>query len=377
MSSKKSAEISWFAPICDGDDDFLGNRNPLYKSSWENTCKIVRTADKLGYRNVLCPSSFQVGQDSLSFVAAMSTLTKDINFLPAVRCGEIYPPMLARTIATIDHMVKGRLTLNIISSNLPGENLESKKRYERSREVVQILKMFWSKDFVEYKGKYYSFKLPSDPAKPYQINGGPLLYFGGYSDDGIELCAEFCDVYLMWPDKEENLNALIKKVKEKAMKHGRSIKFGLRIHVIVRKTEDEARTYARGLISKLNFKKGKNIKNRALDSKSLGVSIQNNLRSQSDCDFFAESNLWTGIGLARSGCGAALVGNPNQIISKLQRYISMGIDSFILSGYPHHKECEIFGNYVLPHFNNITLSKQLGRLPKRKSNSPLSEGPRK
>ena len=140
MSLKKSVEISWFAPICDGDDDFLGNRNPLYKSSWLNCCKIVQTADKKGFKNILCPSSFQVGQDSLSFVAAMSNLTKDINFLPAVRCGEIHPPMLARTIATIDHMVKGRLTLNIISSNLPGENLDSKKRYERSREVIQILK---------------------------------------------------------------------------------------------------------------------------------------------------------------------------------------------------------------------------------------------
>ena len=254
---------------------------------------------------------------------------------------------------------------------------QSQKRYERSREVIQILKLFWTKDFVEYDGQYYSFKLPSDPAKPYQINGGPLLYFGGYSDDGIELCAEFCDVYLMWPDKEENLNELIKKVKNKAMKYGRSIKFGLRIHVIVRETEDEAGAYARGLISRLSLKKGKDIKNRALDSKSLGVSIQNNLRSKSNQDFFAEPNLWTGIGLARSGCGAALVGNPSQIISKLKRYISMGIDSFILSGYPNNKECEIFGNYVLPHFNNISLSRQLGRIPKRKSNSPLSQGPRK
>ena len=100
-------------------------------------------------------------------------------------------------------------------------------------------------------------------------------------------------------------------------------------------------------------------------------------RSQSNQDFFAEPNLWPGIGLARSGCGAALVGNPNQIISKLKRYISMGIDSFILSGYPHNQECEIFGKYVLPQFNNISLSKKLGRIPKRKFNSPLSHGPRK
>ena len=109
----------------------------------------------------------------------------------------------------------------------------------------------------------------------------------------------------------------------------------------------------------------------------MGVSIQNNLRSQSNQDFFAEPNLWTGIGLARSGCGAALVGNPDQIASKLKRYIGMGIETFILSGYPHNRECEIFGNYVLPHFNNISLSKQLGRFPEVKSNSPLSEGRRK
>ena len=191
------------------------------------------------------------------------------------------------------------------------------------------------------------------------------------------MCAEFCDVYLMWPDREKNLNELIQKVKKKAGSYGRSIKFGLRIHVIVRETEDEAKAYARGLISKLNLTKGEDIKNRALDSKSLGVSIQNNLRSQSDEDFFAEPNLWTGIGLARSGCGAALVGNPDQVTSKLKRYIDMGIDSFILSGYPHNKECEMFGNYILPHFNNISLSKQLGRIPRIKPNSPLCEGPRK
>ena len=120
--------------------------------------------------------------------------------------------------------------------------------------------------------------------------------------------------------KKQDMIDLITKVKNKAMEYGRSIKFGLRIHVIVRETEDEAMDCARGLISKLSLKKGKDIKNRALDSKSLGVSIQNNLRSQSNQDFFAEPNLWTGIGLARSGCGAAIVGNPDQIVEKLKNY---------------------------------------------------------
>ena len=132
------AEISWFAPLCDGDDDFLGNRNPAYKSSWENTSSIVKTADQLGYRNVLCPTSYQVGQDTLAFVASMAPLTKKINLLAAIRCGEVHPPMLARYIATLDHMLKGRLTINIISSDLPGTKLNSNERYTRSREVIEI-----------------------------------------------------------------------------------------------------------------------------------------------------------------------------------------------------------------------------------------------
>ena len=190
------AEISWFAPLCDGDDDFLGNRNPNYKSTWENTSKIVKTADELGFRNVLCPSSYQVGQDTLSFVAGMAPITKQINFLAAIRCGEVHPPMLARSIATLDHMLKGRLTINIISSDLPGNELDSSERYARSREVIEILKQAWNQDRIEFNGKYYKLSLPTDPVKPYQQNGGPLLYFGGYSPAGVDLCAEHCDCLL-------------------------------------------------------------------------------------------------------------------------------------------------------------------------------------
>ena len=106
---------------------------------------------------MLCPSSYQVGQDTLSFVSAMAALTDNINLLAAVRCGEVHPPMLARALATIDHILKGRLTVNIISSNLPGEDLDSESRYERSREVIQILKQAWTKDELNFKGNFYNF----------------------------------------------------------------------------------------------------------------------------------------------------------------------------------------------------------------------------
>ena len=371
------AEVSWFAPLCDGDDDFLGNRNPEFKSSWENTSKIIKTADELGFRNVLCPSSYQVGQDTLSYVAGMAPLTEQINFLAAVRCGELHPPMLARTIATLDHMLKGRLTVNIISSDLPGTKLSSPERYARSREVIEILKQSWTQDRIEFNGKYYQLDLQTDPVKPYQQNGGPLLYFGGYSSDGVDLCAEHCDVYLMWPETEKKLQELMNNMTNKALEYDRTVQFGLRVHVIVRETEQEAREYAKNLLSKLDLDLGKDIRNRAQDSASLGVARQAMLREEADNQHYVEPHLWTGIGLARSGCGAAIVGDPDQVLAKLERYMEMGIRSFILSGYPHQKECELFAKHVLPRLKTVSFPEVLGRRPNKTPNSPLGNGVRK
>ena len=371
------AEVSWFAPLCDGDDDFLGNRNPEFKSSWENTSKIIKKADELGFRNVLCPSSYQVGQDTLSYVAGMAPLTEQINFLAAVRCGELHPPMLARTIATLDHMLKGRLTVNIISSDLPGTKLSSPERYARSREVIEILKQSWTQDRIEFNGKYYQLDLQTDPVKPYQQNGGPLLYFGGYSPDGVDLCAEHCDVYLMWPETEKKLQELMNNMTNKALEYDRTVQFGLRVHVIVRETEQEAREYAKNLLSKLDLDLGKDIKNRAQDAASLGVARQAMLREEADNQHYVEPHLWTGIGLARSGCGAAIVGDPDQVLAKLERYMEMGIRSFILSGYPHQQECELFAKHVLPRLKTVSFPEVLGRRPNKTPNSPLGNGVRK
>ena len=105
--------------------------------------------------------------------------------------------------------------------------------------------------------------------------------------------------------------------------------------------------------------------------------MQSSLRIRADKDYYVESNLWTGVGLARSGCGAAIVGDPDQVYNKLKRYVNMGIKSFILSGYPHQDECELFAKYVLPRFNNIHFSKKFNRVPKSTPNSPLGDGLRK
>ena len=171
-----AAEVSWFAALCSDDYRYLGVPEGDLRSSWAHCSDIVKEAEAQGFRNILCPSSYQVGQDTLSFVAGCAPVTAKINMLAAVRCGEMQPIMLARTIATLDHMLEGRLTINIISSDFPGEKAESKLRYQRSREVVEILRQAWSQDEINYQGEIYQFDgVWTDPAKPYQRNGGPLM----------------------------------------------------------------------------------------------------------------------------------------------------------------------------------------------------------
>jgi alkanesulfonate monooxygenase len=372
-----SAEVAWFAPLCSDDYRHLGVPEGDLRSSWENTRAIAQTADRLGYRNMLCPSSYQVGQDTLSFVAAMAPLTERMNFLAAIRCGEMQPIMLARTVATLDHMLQGRLILNVISSDFPGETASNDHRYRRSWEVVEILKQAWTQETINYQGQIYNFQnLSTDPVKPYQT-GGPLLYFGGYSPQAVDLCAAHCDVYLMWPEKKEALADRMRTVHARAQHYGRVIDYGLRVHMIVRDTEAEAKEYAEELVSQLDDDIGRQIRERALDAKNFGVSIQTQNLSLSDEHGFVEPHLWTGVGRARSGCGAALVGSVDQVLSKIEDYQKMGIRAFIFSGYPHLDECRIFGEKVLPHLKTCSMPEVYGRVPLQTPATPLGQGVRR
>jgi alkanesulfonate monooxygenase len=373
-----AAEVSWFAALCSDDYRKLGVPEGDLRSSWAHCSAIVKTAEAQGFRNILCPSSYQVGQDTLSFVAGCAPITDRINMLAAVRCGEMQPIMLARTLATLDHMLEGRLTINIISSDFPGETADSKFRYQRSREVVEILRQAWTQDEINYSGEVYDFKdVWTDPAKPYQQNGGPLMYFGGYSPDALELCGQHCDVYLMWPEPKAQIAERMKAVNAVAERYGRTLDFGLRVHMIVRDTEAEAKEYADYLVSELDDEFGRLIRERAHDSGSLGVSHQARARELADQYGYVEPHLWTGIGRARSGCGAALVGSVDQVMSEIEEYRKMGIRAFIFSGYPHLDECRIFGEKVMPHLKTCSLPKAYGRVPVGKPKTPLGVGERR
>ena len=354
-----SCEVSWFSALCDDDYEFLGKPDPLLASSWEHCRDIVLAAETGGFDNILLPSGYALGLDTTAFAAAISTLTRRIRLLMAVRVGEAWPPQLARQIATIDRIAGGRLTINIISSDLPGQTMASGPRYSRTVEAMHIVRALLNGESVDHRGEHYTLKI--DPPRMTTVSGRcPPFYFGGLSPDARAAAAAGADVYLMWPDTEGAVAEIITDMRARGAARGRTLKFGYRAHVVVRETEAEARAAADRLLSKLDDAAGAAIRAKSLDSASLGVARQAALRKAAAGDGYVEANLWTGIGRARSGCGAAIVGDPDQVLAKLKRYRAMGIEAFILSGYPHIAEADLFARHVLPRMAHGPLG--VGRL---------------
>ncbi|MBU4434993.1 MAG: LLM class flavin-dependent oxidoreductase, partial [Alphaproteobacteria bacterium] len=178
-------EISWFSALCDDDYEFLGVPDPKLKSSWEHCRDIVLQAEAGGFDNILLPSGYELGIDTTAFAAGVAPLLRRMRLLMAVRVGEMWPPQLARQIATIDRMLGGRLTVNIISSDMPGEKLASAPRYARTVEAMSILKTMLNGEALDHQGEFWNLKL--DPPRVGTISGkAPLLYFGGLSEDARE-----------------------------------------------------------------------------------------------------------------------------------------------------------------------------------------------
>jgi alkanesulfonate monooxygenase len=343
---KPTTELAWFAALCDDDYEQLGVPAPQLRSSRDHCAAIVAAAERAGFDNILLPSGYSLGIDAVTFAAAVGQSSRSIRLLVAVRIGEMWVPQLARQLASLQHLLDGRLTINIISSDLPGETLASGPRYRRTLEHMTALRTLLDGGALDEHHAPLHVAL----AAPRIATGGtcPPLYFGGLSDDARDVAAQEADVYLMWPDTMDQVAATIDDMRQRAAAYERTLRIGYRVHVIVRDSEDEARTAADHLVAALDPDVGDAIRARSLDSGSVGVRRQAELRSAAEGDGYVEAHLWTGIGRARSGCGAAIVGDPQQVAAKLRDYEALGIDTFILSGYPHIDECHRFGRLVMP-----------------------------
>jgi alkanesulfonate monooxygenase len=339
--------LAWFAALCDDDYEQLGVPDPWLESSYAHCAEIVHAADRAGFDAILMPSGYALGIDTVAFTAAVAATTRHITAIVAVRMGEMWVPQLARQLITLDRMLGGRMVVNIISSELAGESLPSGPRYLRTLEHMHALRTLMSGAPLAADGEFVHVSV--EPPRIRTVTGNaPLLYFGGLSEDAREVAAEAADVYLMWPDTMDGVRDVITDMRRRAAAHGRTLHFGYRVHVVVRETEHEARAAAQHLVAALDPEVGDAIRSKSLDSQSVGVRAQAALRDTADDDGYIEANLWTGIGRARSGCGAAIVGDPHQVAAKLREYQALGIDMFILSGYPHLEECQRFAALVMP-----------------------------
>lgn len=342
-------EVSWFGALCDDDYEQLGVPDPSLRSSWEHCRDIALAADRNGFDAILLPSGYQLGIDTVAFASAIAPQLERLAPLVAVRMGELWVPQLARQLATLDQILGGRLLVNIISSDLPGEKLESEPRYRRTLEWMQALRTLVAGEPLSMHGEFVDLEVEA-PRIATEARRVPPFYFGGLSPAAREVAAQGADVYLTWPDTVEATAEVVEDLTARAAAHGRTLRFGFRAHVIVRETEAEARAAARDLIAALDDDTGAAIRSKSLDTTSAGVARQAELRDGADDEGYAERHLWTGVGRARSGAGAAIVGDPDQVRATLDAYRSVGVDAFILSGYPHERECDRFARLVLDDY---------------------------
>lgn len=344
-------EYAWFGALCDDDYEFLGIPDPALRSSWTHCREIVLRAERNDFDNVLLPSGYSLGIDATTFASAIAVETSRIRLLLAVRLGELVVPQLARQIATLQQIAGGRLVINAISSDVPGESLSSEARYARTTESIAVLRALLRGQRVDFDGEFVSVHV-DPPRVALESPHDPVVYFGGLSESARECAARSCDVYLMWPDITSRMRDVMREMDTRAARFGRRLRYGWRSHVIVRESESEARDAAARLLSRLDDEIGAAIRAKSLDSQSAGVSRQSELRESADADGYIERHLWTGVGRARSGAGIAIVGDPDQVAAKIHEIRGAGVDTFIFSGYPHLAECDLFARHVLPLLRN-------------------------
>ena len=345
-------DVLWFLPT-HGDGRYLGSDIGARHVTLGYLSQVARAADELGYYGVLLPTGRSC-EDSWVIASAMVPLTQRLRFLVAVRPGLTEPAFAARMAATLDRLSNGRLLINVVAG---GDPLELKgdgcfwnhdERYEATGEFLTIWRRLLSGEAdVTFKGKHLAIeggKLLYPPVQsPY-----PPLYFGGSSEAGHKAAAEHIDVYLTWGEPPEAVARKIANAKAVAAAHGRTFSFGIRLHVIVRETSAEAWKAADDLISHVDEEAIATAQKAFSRFDSVGQRRMAELHGGRRDKLEVSPNLWAGVGLVRGGAGTALVGNPDEVAERMKEYMALGIDRFILSGYPHLEECYRFAELVFP-----------------------------
>lgn len=344
-------KVLWFLPT-HGDSRYLGTSESGRAVDLPYLTQVAKAADAIGYYGALLPTGRSC-EDSWVVASALAPLTQRLRFLVAVRPGLQSPTLAARMTSTLDRISSGRLLINVVTGGDPVENkgdgifLSHDERYEVTREFLDIYKAVLSGETVAFEGKHFRIEDGRLLFPPVQTPHPPL-YFGGSSEAANAVAAEQIDKYLTWGEPPAHVAAKLDHVRGLAEKAGRQVSFGIRLHVIVRETNDEAWADADRLISRLDDKTIAEAQKVFARMDSVGQSRMSRLHGGSRDKLEISPNLWAGVGLVRGGAGTALVGDAATVAERIDEYRRIGIDTFILSGYPHLEEAYRFGELVLP-----------------------------
>jgi alkanesulfonate monooxygenase len=373
-------QVFWFIPT-HGDSRYLGTGEGAREVNHDYLKQVAQAADTLGYEGVLIPTGRSC-EDPWVVAASLLPVTKNLKFLVAVRPGLHQPSLAARMAATFDRLSGGRLLINLVTggdqAELEGDGvyLDHAQRYEQSAEFIRIWREILARSHAgesyDYQGKHLSVKGAKLLYPPVQ-KPHPPVYFGGSSAPAHELAAEQVDTYLTWGEPPAEVAKKVADVKARAARHGRTVKFGIRLHVIVRETDDEAWRAAESLISRLDddtvgraqaaFSRMDSEGQRRMAALHAGGGK----RTRAELEI--SPNLWAGVGLVRGGAGTALVGDPQTVAARIEEYAALGLDTFVLSGYPHLEEAYRFAELVFP----LLPRKLRQKLPARCSTAPSAK----
>ncbi len=375
-------KVFWFIPT-HGDSRYLGSTKGARAASFEYFKQIAIAADSLGYEGVLLPTGRSC-EDPWVVAASLIDATTRLKFLVALRPGLVQPVQSARMAATFDRLSGGRLLVNLVTGGdadeLAGDGLflDHARRYDLSREFLTIYREALRRSHdgtpFDYSGEHLNVRGAKLLYPPLQ-NPYPPVFFGGSSEEAHELCAEQLDTYLTWGEPPAAVAKKLADVRRRAARHGRTLSYGIRLHVIVRESEDEAWRAAGELVSQLDEATVSAAQKKLTGMDSVGQRRMAELhkgkfdKADIRAGLEVSPNLWAGVGLVRGGAGTALVGNPQQVADRIREYAGLGLDYFILSGYPHLEEAHRFAELVFPL---LPLSIQAG-LPGRALSGPFGE----
>ncbi len=344
-------QLLWFLPT-HGDGRYLASATGGRPLTFDYLRQVAQAADQLGYWGMLLPTGRSC-EDSWVVGSAVAPATKQLRFLIALRPGIMSPVLGARMAAALDRATNGRLLINVVTGGDPvelkgdGQWLSHDERYGLTDEFLQVWRRVMSGEAVNFQGKHIHVedaRLAFPPVQtPY-----PPLWFGGSSPAGVEVAAEQCDVYLTWGEPPADVAAKIAVAREAAARRGRTFRFGLRLHIIVRETRAAAWEAANDLIRYVDDQVIADAQKVFARYDSVGQQRMAALHAGNRTKLEISPDLWAGVGLVRGGAGTALVGDPDTVAARLLEYRDLGVESFILSGYPHLEEAYRVAELLFP-----------------------------